>query len=186
MKEDAVDRLLVVLALLAPLALVALGKWQASLESWYVPQEKTDPAYLDDAFVGDVTAWLQAERKHGTVLYVVVDDECPCTMATLDILRSALDRSGRADIRLELKKLDESAVTNSAWRRVVARIPSTPTLLASEGDRVLYAGPVTAGNICSVGAQRVLGLSVLQAKPEDAVINSLERGCYCAVKSTDT
>lgn len=180
MGEERVDRLLVTLALLAPLALVLLGKWQASLDTWYVPQVAGESRYLDEAFVKDAEAWLHAEENSGITLYAVVDDTCPCTTATLTVLRAALAQSARKDIRLEVRNPDETAGDRRAWQTVVARLPSIPTLLAADGAHLLYAGPVVAGSFCTTGVQRVLGISVLQARQAGAVLNSLDKGCYCA------
>ncbi|RYZ92994.1 MAG: hypothetical protein EOO68_22160 [Moraxellaceae bacterium] len=58
-------------------------------------------------------------------------------------------------------------------------IPSTPTLLVMDEQRLVYAGPVTAGNMCTTSVLKILGISVLQSEPQKPVINWLEEGCYC-------
>jgi hypothetical protein len=52
-------------------------------------------------------------------------------------------------------------------------------LLAVEGKQLVYAGPVTSGNLCTTAVQRVLGVTALQAPRNRPILNWLDNGCYC-------
>lgn len=168
-KANAYDRTLIALTLLAPLLLFALSKWRASLDTLYAP--------AGERFIANVADWLASSNETGARLIVVADRECPCTKAALRSLDTALAQSARKDIRLAVRYVDD--VDDRAWAAVMNELPSTPTLLAIEDKQLVYAGPVTSGNICTVAAQRVLGVTALQAPRTSPIVSWLDTGCYC-------
>lgn len=167
MKASAYDRTLIALTLLAPLLLFALSKWRASLDTLYAP------AGVDEQFIERVSDWLASIHTTGAQLIVIADRDCPCTKASLRSLDVALAQSDRKDIRLSVRYLDEVDAA------VLAALPSTPTLLAIEDKQLVYAGPVTSGNLCTTAVQRVLGVTALQAPRTRPILNWLDNGCYC-------
>lgn len=174
MKESAYDRTLIALTLLAPLLLFALSKWRASLDTLYAP------AGVDERFTELVAAWLAASSEAGPRLIVVADRDCPCTTASLRSLEAALEQSRRQDIQLNVRYIDDADTKQDArWAAVLNALPSTPTLLAMEGRQLVYAGPVTSGNLCTTAVQRVLGVTALQAPRARPILNWLDNGCYC-------
>jgi hypothetical protein len=171
MKASAYDRTLIALTLLAPLLLFALSKWRASLDTLYAP------VGIDDQFTERVADWLASSGETGPRLIVVADRDCPCTQASLRSLEAALAQSSRKDIQLSVRYVDDGA--DAAWLGVIEQLPSTPTLLAVEGKQLVYAGPVTSGNLCTTAVQRVLGVTALQAARDRSIFNWLDKGCYC-------
>ena len=165
MKASVYDRTLIVLTLLAPLLLFTLSKWRASLDTLYAR------AGVSDRFTEVVSTWLAASNETGSRLIVIVDRDCPCTKASLRILESA-----RSDVQLTVLDIEDvdALVRNE--------LPSTPTLLAVVGRKLVYAGPVTSGNLCTTAVQRVLGVTALQTKRERPILNWLDTGCYCRRK----
>jgi hypothetical protein len=172
MKASAYDRTLIALTLLAPLLLFALSKWRASLDTLYAP------AGVSDGWTAHVSDWLASRKEIGSRLIVVVDRDCPCTTASLGSLHQALAQTGRTDIQLSVRYVDDPG-EDARWAAVVAELPSTPTLLAIEGRQLAYAGPVTSGNLCTTAVQRVLGVTALQAPRDRPILNWLDSGCYC-------
>jgi hypothetical protein len=168
-KANAYDRMLIVLTLLAPLLLFALSQWRASLDTLYAP--------AGERFMANVSDWLARNNQAGARLIVVADRECPCTKAALRSLDAALAQSSRKDIRWTVRYIDDAS--EPAWKAVMDELASTPTLLAVEGKQLVYAGPVTSGNICTVAGQRVLGVTALQAPRTSPIVSWLETGCYC-------
>lgn len=164
MKASVYDRMLIGLTLLAPLFLLALSQWRASLETLYAP------AGLSDQFMEHVSAWLATGNQTGSRLIVIVDRDCPCTQASLRILESA-----RGNVQLSVRDIDDvdPLIRNE--------LPSTPTLLAVAGKQLVYAGPVTSGDLCTTAVQRVLGVTALQAPRERPMLNAFDSGCYCRV-----
>jgi hypothetical protein len=162
MKPSAYDRTLIALTLLAPLLLLVLTKWRASLDTLYAP------AGVSEQFTQHVSEWLGRSNESGSRLIVIVDRDCPCTKASLRILESA-----RGDVPLTVRDIEE---VDPAVRD---ELPSTPTLLAVEGRQLVYAGPVTSGNLCTTAVQRVLGVTALQAPRARPILNWLDTGCYC-------
>lgn len=186
MSEQAWDRLLIRLALLAPLLLVALSKWQDSLINWYVPWED-DTRYFGASFAPDVLASSGMASEKGAVLTLVVDEDCPCTRATLVVLQSAMAESSRQDLHLVVQDVRDSVMRRPEWARVLQQIPATPTLIITEGQRLVYAGPVNSGNLCTTQVRNVLGLAALESTASGRpVINWLEKGCYCPVRRQTT
>jgi hypothetical protein len=168
-KASTYDRTLIALTLLAPLFLFALSKWRASLETLYSPP--------GERFMANVTDWLASNNEAEARLIVVADRECPCTKAALRSLDAALAQSSRKNIRLTVRYIDDA--NDRAWAAVMNELPSTPSLLAIEGRQLVYAGPVTSGNICTIAVQRVLGVTALQAPQASPIVNWLDTGCYC-------
>ncbi len=187
MKESVYDRFLVLLALLAPLTTFALGKWRASLDTWYAPLDTPNANYFGESFERSVTNWLESSDGAGAELVVIADQQCPCTRATLKKLDEALALSQRRDIRLVVRDIsDTGANQEKAWAQVLSEIPATPTLLAVQGKRLVYAGPVTAGSFCTAAVGRILGVTALQTPRSDAVLNLIDKGCYCRLPITHT
>lgn len=174
MKESAYDRTLIASTLLAPLLLFALSKWRASLDTLYAP------AGVDDRFTERVADWLSGSSETGSRLIVVADRDCPCTTASQRSLNAALAQSSRKDIQLTVRYIDDADMKHdAAWAAVLNALPSTPSLLAVEGRQLVYAGPVTSGNLCTTAVQRVLGVTALQAPRARPILNWLDNGCYC-------
>lgn len=179
MRPSRSDELLVVSAVLAPLLLVLLAKWQASLETWYSPPGVDVAAFVDERFTSHVESWLRSRHEDGAVAYLVTSRECPCTAATVHLLDREIERSSRRDIRRVVLDIDTESAGRAAFRRVARALPSTPTLLVGQAGRLVYAGPATTGAFCSNRVARVLGLAVLETRPNRPFVNALERGCYC-------
>lgn len=178
MKPSGYDRMLIALTLLAPLLLFVLSKWRASLDTLYAP------AGVEDRFIELVAAWLAAGHEAGSRLIVIADRNCPCTTASLRSLDAALAQSSRKDIQLTVRYIDDADRTHdAAWTAVLSKLPSTPTLLAVAGRQLVYAGPVTSGNLCTTAVQRVLGVTALQAPRARPILNWLDNGCYCRLQS---
>lgn len=182
MKEKTYDKLLIRLALLGPLALIALSQWQASLITWYEPWSGDTATYFGKQFEQDLRALPSMSKEGGATLLFVADKSCPCTKASLATLQAAMEKGGRKDIRLVVMDVNSPPIKNPAWNRVLEQIPATPTLLVTEGHKFLYGGPVNSGNLCTTSVQKILGLSVLDSTPQRPVINRLDKGCYCPLK----
>lgn len=173
MKESAYDRVLIALTLLAPLFMFGLNQWRASLDTLYAP--------AGEQFMVNVSDWIASSNETGPRLIVVADRDCPCTKAALRSLDAALAQSGRKDIRMTVRYIDD--VADRAWAAVLNELPSTPTLLATDGAQLAYAGPVTSGNLCTTAVQKVLGVAALQAQRSSPILNWLDNGCYCRLTS---
>lgn len=187
LSDNTYDRALVLLALLAPLAMFMLSKWRASLDTWYAPLDADTSAYFGPDFSTRVSDWLGATEGTRARLILIADLSCPCTQATLARLESAKSTSSRQDVRLMVRYISDTTEPGSpAWAAVLAGIPATPTLLAVDGRRLLYAGPVTSGNFCTTAVNKVLGLSVLEASSKAPLMNWLDRGCYCPIRKVKT
>jgi len=184
MKDSTYDQFLVMLALLAPLAMFALGKWRTSLDTWYAPLDGPGASDFGERFEKQATAWVKAEGGDDARLIVIADPECPCTRVTLKKLDEALALSPRRDVRLVIRDVhDQQAVQNAAWAQLLNTVPATPTLLAVEGKQLLYAGPVTSGNFCTTAVGRVLGGTALQSPRTGVLLDLIDRGCYCRMPS---
>lgn len=187
MKDSTYDNLLVTLALWAPLAMLALSQWRASLDTWYVPLNVANANTFGEQFQRQVSKWLGSADGRGAALVVITDRECPCTKVTLKKLDEALALSPRKDIRLIARDIrDAQANHDPAWARVLNEVPATPTLLAIEGRQLLYAGPVTSGSFCTTAVGRVLSVAALQSPRSTAMFNLIEKGCYCRLPSAAT
>lgn len=182
MKEETYDKLLIRLALLGPLALIALSQWQASLITWYEPWRGDTATYFGKEFEQDVHALPGIGDESGSTLLFIADKSCPCTKASLATLQAAMQKGGRNDMHLVAVDVNDPSTKDPAWARVLRQIPATPTLLVTEGKKFVYGGPVNSGNLCTTSVQKILGLSVLDAAPQRPVINRLEKGCYCSLK----
>lgn len=185
MNESTYDRMLIVLTLLAPLVLFALDKWRASLDVWYAPLDAGNISYFGERFTQHLGTWLADSHENGPRLIVVADRECPCTKAALRTLDAALAQSNRKGISVAVRYIDDPDPSHDAvaWRAVLAELPATPTLLAIEGRQLVYAGPVNSGNLCTTAVTRVLGVTALQSPRTNPIVNWMDRGCYCRLKS---
>jgi hypothetical protein len=172
MRPNACDRVLIALTLLAPLLLFALSQWRASLDTLYAS------AGVGDQFTEHVAAWLATSNEFGSRLIVVVDRDCPCTTASLRSLDAALAQSPRKDIQLKVRYVGDTN-EDPAWAAVVDALPSAPTLLAVADRQLVYAGPVTSGNLCTTAVKRVLGVTALETARARPILNWLDTGCYC-------
>jgi len=178
--DSTYDRLLIVLATLAPLTLMILNRWQASWNHWYAPMDGAELIRIDADLKRSAAAWLQDTAGTGARLYLVVDRDCPCTAAASKRLAAALSETRRPDVSLDVIDIDDSAANrNPAWRALVDEVPATPTLIAADGKRLVYAGPAISGNLCTATVQRFLGLSALQAPMTTPVVSLVDKGCYC-------
>lgn len=180
MSESAYDRLLIWLAWLAPLSLVALNGWQYSLIGWYANLDAPASITFGARFQEDISAWLKGSDQRGARLYLIVDRTCPCTKATLQLVQDSLSRSSRTDIQFAALDVGNAGLaTDAAWNNLLRDIPATPTLLAIDGGRLVYAGPAASGSFCSGKTGRLPGLTALQASPLQPILNSVSTGCYC-------
>lgn len=179
MKDATGDRLLIWLAVLGPLLLVLVARWQASLTTWYVPWSGDSATYFDAQFAAQVKALPGLGSAQASTFMVVADRDCPCTRVTLNVLKDALAKATRRDIRLQVMDVRDPLARTPEWSRVLRQIPATPTLLITQGKRLLYAGPVNSGQYCTSGVLQILGLTALEAAPPRPVINWLQQGCYC-------
>lgn len=182
MKEDTYDKFLVRLALVSPLLLIALSQWQASLITWYVPWSRDSATYFGDQFEQDVRALPSLGMDAGATLFFISDRSCPCTRASLGILQAAMEKAPRKDLRLVVVDVNDPVAKIPAWSQVLQQMPATPTLLVTDGQKLVYGGPVNSGNLCTTSIQKTLGIKALQSPPQKPVINWLEKGCYCPLK----
>jgi hypothetical protein len=173
------DKILVHLALLAPLAMVLLGKWQASLERWYIDPDEAPIFGFNDGFQEKAAAWMQAQRIVGNKLVLITDPECACTTATEAKLKSVLSDAEQPLTRLQRIDIDSA---DPLFMSLIQDIPSTPTLLTVKDGVLSYAGPVSSGNFCTTAVNAVMGVSALHWETATTVYNWLERGCYCPNK----
>lgn len=174
------DRLLIRLSLAAPLCLILLSGWQTSLQSWYQAADTQTAPGFSKGFVQDAEQWLASDADAQAALILIVDDQCPCTKATRLKLESAIAASARPDASLRVVRVDpHTAARDENLSRLLTAIPSTPTLLASEQGRLLYAGPVNSGDFCTTAVNEILGLAALQRQQAGFTQSWLSRGCYC-------
>ena len=178
-KERMVDILLIFLTLFAPVLLVALSKWQNSLNTWYVPLTQDATVYLSGNLQKDVLALPEVKARNSITLFFIADKDCPCTKASFTILKTNMQNSQQKRLQLVTIDVHADSTQSPAWQKVLKQIPATPSLLVMDHQRLVYAGPVTAGNMCTTSVLKILGLSLLQAKPQQPVMNWLEQGCYC-------
>ena len=180
--QSAYDRVLIALVLIAPLAMLGLSKWRASLDQWYAPPN--GGAVFGKPFQQKVSRWVAQRADNGAELILIVDRDCPCTRSTVDLLQKAHARSKIPGAELIVHDMkDQSAFSEPEWRAMLLEIPSTPTLLVIDKQRLIYVGPVTSGNFCTTAVNRVLGISALVASPNSPVLNWLDKGCYCRLTS---
>ncbi len=187
LKPGIYDRVLLALALSAPLALFALNAWRASLETWYAPMDGNVPSPFGAPFARSTEAWLTADAADGARLILVLDRDCPCSNAARAGLESALAQTSRKGVRVTVRYLDDApSQGDPAWRAVLRELPATPTLLAIDGRTLAYAGPVNSGSLCTTAVRRVLGVTVLEAPRTGPILNWLDKGCYCRLPRTET
>ena len=184
MKEDTYDQILIWLALLAPLLLMALSKWQYSLNTWYVPVNQNAMAYFGQNLEQDMRALSATAQTNHVTLFFISDRNCPCTQVTLNILQNTIAQTNRKNLHLNIIDINDPLTNRSTWIKILKQIPATPTLLVTESSRLVYAGPVNSGSMCTANVLKILGLSVLQSNPQKPVINWLQQGCYCPLKRT--
>lgn len=181
MKPGTYDKFLIRLAILGPLALIALSQWQASLLGWYEPWGTAARPAFGQTFSHDVSALPGVSTAQNSLLFFIADTDCPCTKTSLAVLQNALQKSRKENLELVVVDVNTARSKDPAWARVLQQIPSTPTLLITDKGKLLYAGPVNSGNFCTTRVKNILGLSALEAAPTQPVLNRLEKGCYCAV-----
>lgn len=184
-KEKSIDNFLILIALLAPLLLVVLSKWQESLNVWYVPLHQDTTLYFGKTLEQDILRLPETKGNSGAVLFFIADETCPCTRATLNILKQSMQTSQRQDTQLVILDINDVKAKSAEWAQILKQIPAVPTLLVMEAQHLVYAGPVTAGNMCTTSVLKILGLSILESEKQRTVINWLEEGCYCPIKKTN-
>lgn len=169
------------LVLLAPLAMVLLSKWQASVETWYIDPSIAPVFGFSETMEGSLQDWLEIGASNTSAkLVVFVDAQCHCTKPTLYQLFAAVDKAGYDRSIVSIHYLNELiSAGHAAIRLVENEIPATPTLVTISDGMPSYIGPVTAGNFCTTAASDVLGVSALGWKREQISTNWLSRGCYC-------
>lgn len=176
------DNFLILLTFLAPLLLIALSKWQASLNTWYMPLNQNPSEYFQHDFHKDIKKLSAYKTYSGAQLWFIADPNCPCTRASLTILKKAIQEAQRQDLKLIQMNIGSPQELQPEFKNLLRHIPAAPTLIVLEGERLVYAGPVNAGNMCTTQVLKILGLSILETQPQKPVINWLEQGCYCRVK----
>lgn len=181
-KEDLYDRSLIFIAFIAPVLLIALSKWQYSLNTWYMPLKDNPSVYFQKNLQEQINSLTDVTNNTGATMIFISDSNCVCTRATLTILNAALKESHRQDVKLRILDINSPIAKTQKWQRILKQIPATPTLLITDHKRLVYAGPVNAGSMCTTDVLKVLGLSVLESEPQKTVINWLEQGCYCPLK----
>lgn len=173
------DRFLIVLALLAPLTMLGLAKWRASLEVPYVQASELHQVF-DNDFVRATDQWLSTRLDRGSELILMVDPACPCTRATLSSIDQAMQRSSALQAKLTVVEFEQSMhEAKTLLAEVQVRLPATPTLLAVRQGQLVYAGPVNSGSFCTRSVRQILGLDVLTADAPGVMLNWLSSGCYC-------
>jgi hypothetical protein len=172
------DELLVSFTLLASLPILILGKWSSSLDTWYTPQDESFSRTFDQAFTRDVAAWLASSDTHETALHVLVAHSCPCTQPTLKRLQSAM--SSTQAVHQRVHYIDaEHATSDEPWQAVIRGFPSTPSALGIKNGRLVYAGPVLAGGLCTTSGSRIPALWALQEPGTNPFFNMVATGCFC-------
>ena len=81
---------------------------------------------------------------------------------------------------------DPNAAENDKLARLSSRSHATPTLLAFEGTKRLYTGPITSGSFCTTAVSQVLGIETLNNPGNKTLVNLLERGCDCRVSNSNS
>lgn len=174
------DRVLVVLVLVAPLVMLSLSKWRASLDNWYQSPDVNPSEYFPEDFEAHLGAWLQQTGEPQPSLVLIADRRCPCTTPALTQLQAAVADSDHPDVGLRVQYVDAPRnLPDPHLDAVLASIPATPTLLVWADQRLRYAGPVSAGSYCTTAVSQVLGLSSLSRPPSQPLFGGLARGCYC-------
>lgn len=186
MKENTYDQMLIWLALLAPLLLMALSKWQYSLNTWYIPLNQNSTTYFSQSLEQDIRALSATTQTNRVTLFFISDRHCSCTQVTLNILQNAIAQTNRKDLHLITIDINDPLPERSKWIKILKQIPATPTLLVTEGQRLVYGGPVNSGSMCTTNVLKILGLTVLQSDSQKPVINWLQQGCYCPLKHVST
>lgn len=185
MTASAYDRILIRMAWLAPLALIFLNRWQMSLDRWYAPIAGVELARMSSALPEDAKPWLATfSNSSGKRLYLVVDPSCPCTKLSVKKVMEAIKATPGNSIALHVVSVNDSNwVNDKKWRLVLKNLPSTPTLIAVDGNQMQYAGPAVSGNLC-IGESKIAGLSELLTRPRSTAINFVDWGCFCPIQHT--
>ena len=158
------------MAFAAPLLLLLVFGWRGSLQTSYLPAGMRPATAFDEAFI------IEAERWHARkfprwndstpLLAALIDPGCSCASPALRRLRQATSlRVEVVDVRRE-----------TGW---TATLPATPSLLVFIAGKLRYAGPIDNDGACTVGAQRLSGLRVVDAARSAPVREVVARGCYC-------
>lgn len=183
MKPGAYDRCLIALTWLAPLVLIVLNRWQASLDRWYAPPNGNTIEEIHNSLDRDLPPWLDSLGRSDDQLYLVIDPACPCTKPAIERIRSAIRESARNDITMTVIDLAyETKTGDPILRSVLKHLPATPSAIAIKGHHLKYAGPAISGSLCSTTG-RVFAVSALQGGNTATAINLIDRGCFCPVKS---
>lgn len=186
-EQPLYDRILIVLTVVAPLAIVLLSKWQASLERWYLTDEAYETREFLAAFQAAAEQWIAEGEAQASQLILIADPACPCTGPTRMKLLVAHSQSRRDELTIREWSLNDLRANRNPWSaKMLATLPATPTLLVTEGKKLLYAGPVNSGDFCTSAVNEVLGLAFLEGDRASPFVNWLSRGCYCKPPETTT
>lgn len=179
------DRFILVLALLVPAVALLLGRWTASLDTSFVPRTTNLSRVFDETFARDVAGWLPTHAREETALYVLVERGCACTRATLTRLEKTLHAPGAEQVRVHVDYVDDGSVErDERWQAVLRGVPATPAVLAVKDGRLVYAGPVLSGSLCTTSGQIVPALLALaNTGARRPFFNLVTTGCYCARKA---
>lgn len=180
LNDDAYDRFLLALALMAPLAMLALGQWRSSLDTWYAVPGAGNEETFGPAFQEKAALWGEKNLGDKKELVVILDRSCPCTKAAISALETAKGESSLKGVHLSFHYIEErSGDVDPLWRQLLKDIPATPTVLSFDNKALIYAGPIASGNFCTTNGSRVLGLTALESTRSAPLLNWLNVGCYC-------
>lgn len=181
MKVSAYDRCLISLAWLAPLSLLVLNRWQTSFDHWYAPMSGSALGEITTALSQDAKPWLATLDGENSKLYLIIDPDCPCTEPAVRKVQDEFRKISRIDMALHVVPIaDPVWASNPKWRSVLKNLPSTPSLIAVEGNQMVYVGPAVSGSLCGTTA-KVVGIPTLQSRFTSPAINIIDSGCYCPV-----
>lgn len=175
------DKILLALAQLAPLSLIFLSGWYASLDTWYVPTDASQSTYSESAFTQKADEWLQDTVNNGITYYVFVDPQCACTNPSLKKLQRAIAQSDHPNanvVTIDIT-LDHENPGSNALNALIDEIPSVPMVIAANDATLIYTGPANAGNFCTTQVDQALPVIATASQQAAPVHNWLSQGCYC-------
>lgn len=179
------DKILLALAQLAPVSLIFLSGWYASLDTWYVPVDASPSTYSESDFAQKADQWLQVTANNGITYYVFVDPQCACTNPSLKKLQSAITQSDHPNANIVTIDVtsditpDHRNQNSNALNALIDEIPSVPMVITADDTTLIYSGPANAGNFCTTQVDQALPVIATASAQTAPVHNWLSRGCYC-------
>lgn len=181
MRDTLYDRILLAIAQIAPVSLIFLSGWYASLDAWYVPLDTPESAFSEFRLAEKADEWLQSTGNRGISYYVFVDPQCACSKPTLKKLQSAIEQSDHPSANVVV--IDIAGNLDSSLKSLVDEIPSIPMVISSFNSTLIYTGPANAGNFCTTAVDRVIPVIATSGVQPEPIHNWLSRGCYCKAHS---